>query len=479
MGLLLGGWAVDLLRGAAPQVGIFSFALDVPFDARVLGFTLGLTLLTVLLFALAPALQASRPQVVPALKDAVSTAELGSRRRGLREALVVGQVAFSLVLLAGAGLLLRSAARAQGLDPGFDAERVLIGRLNVDLLRYTTAQGRAFYQGVLERVAAVPGVESVGLARTVPLEGAGRRVLLDLEGRPWAATSTGGRHEERVAANVVGGLYFRTLGIPILLGRDFAEPDAPGAPAVAIVNETFSRRYHGGDSRGARIRIGGSPGSWREIVGVVRDSKYRRLTEEAMPFVYLPLAQDHETGVTLHVRLAATPERAADPGAVAGAVRGVVRTLEPDLPLGDLRPISDLLRSSLLPARMGALIFAALRGAALILAAIGLYGVVAYLVSRRTREIGIRVALGASAGDVARLILSQGMALLAVGLGLGLLGAFGAGRLLEGFLFGVGAGDPLSFAGIVAVLTAAGLLACGVPVRRALRLDPAAALRHE
>jgi predicted permease len=282
-----------------------------------------------------------------------------------------------------------------------------------------------------------------------------------------------------VGANVVGRLYFRTLGIPLLGGRDFTARDTEGAPLVAVVNESFARRYYGDEALGERISVDGPTGPWREVVGVVRDSRFRRLTEEPMAFVYLPLAQRHESGVTLHVRVASATGNGANPGGVPGAVRAIVRSLEPDLPLADLRPLSDVLRSSLYPARMGAFIFAVLGAAALALAAIGLYGVVAYLVAQRTREIGIRVALGARSGDVARLVLGQGMALVGVGLALGLLGALALGRLIQGFLFGVGAADPPTFAAIVLAVGSAGLVACGVPFRRALRLDPAAALRHE
>jgi predicted permease len=478
LGLVLGRWAVDVLRGSVPPVGIFSFTLDTPLDARVLGFTLGLALLTVLLFALAPALQATRPDVFPTLKDAGVPAGSSGVRRGLREALVVGQVALSLVLLAGAGLLLRSAAKAQGLDPGYDAERVLVGRLDVDLLRYTTARGRAFYEEVVTRVAALPGVDSVSLARTVPLEGSGRRVRLDLEGRPWPQAREEDAPGEMVGANVVHRHYFRTLGILLLRGRDFGEQDKEGAPLVAIVTESFARRFHRGEAIGERISVDGPQGPWREIVGVVRDSRHRRLTEEATAFVYLPLAQQHETGMALHVRVAGETG-AGDRADVASAVRTVVRSLEPDLPLGDLRPLWGLLRSSLFPARMGALIFAVLGAATLSLAAIGLYGVLAYLVARRTREIGIRVALGARSRDVVRLVMGEGMALVGFGLGLGLVGAVGLGRLIQSFLFGVGAADPPTFAGILLAVGCAGLLACGSPLRRALRLDPAAALRHE
>lgn len=312
-------------------------------------------------------------------------------------------------------------------------DRLLSAQLPVNLLRYTRVQGREFYRQVIDRVKALPGVESATVAR-VPLLGNTARVLsLNLPGRVGPADrfqSEGGTTQQgldSVSANVVGPTFFRTLGVPFLSGRDFDDRDAEAAPPVVIVNASFVRLHFAGRRHaqvvGERVGISGPEGPWREIVGVVGDSKYRTLTEDDTPILYAPLAQNHETGMVLYVRTSG----------------------DPNLALPDLRTLKETLASSLYAPRMGAVLLAGFAGLALLLAAVGVYGVTSFGVAQRTREIGVRMALGARAPDVMRLVLKDGMRLVAIGLALGLALATLAGRSLESFLYGVHGRDGLTF----------------------------------
>ncbi|HYY97780.1 MAG TPA: ABC transporter permease [Pyrinomonadaceae bacterium] len=486
-GLLLAVWLVNTLRTYSPPANFFPVAFDFSLDGNVLGFTLLLSIVTGLVFGIAPALQASNPDLIAALKDEAALVPGAggrtARRFSLRNLLVVAQVALSLVLLISAGLFLRSLQQAQRIDPGFDPERVLTMPLNINLLRYTKTQGQEFYRQVLERVGALPGVQSATLTRTPPLSGASRQSTVTISGaespdRAGQSESSGGGGGE-VANNLtltspVGPDYFRTLNIPLMRGRDFTAQDREGAPGVAIVNETFARRYFPGeDPIGQRVSLGGARGPWLEVVGLARDGKYITLGEAPAPFLYQPLAQRHETGMVLLVRAG------GDPAQLVAAVRGEVRAIEPNVPLTNSRTMEDLLSTSLYPARMGATLLGAFGLLALLLASVGLYGVVSYSVSRRTREIGIRMALGARGGDVLRLVLRQSMTLVAFGVLLGLAAAFAATRMLVGFLYGVSPTDPSAFVGIAVLLTLVSLAASLVPARRAARIDPLVAFKHE
>ena len=480
-GLLLGLWGVDLFRRFPPPANFFSFAFDFSLDGRVLGFTLLLSILTGLIFGIAPALQASKTDLVPALKDESPALDQGSRRFTLRNLLVIAQVALSLVLLVSAGLFLRSLQQARSIDPGFNPEHVLVSPLNINLLRYTRQQGQQFYRQVIERVEALPGVRSASLARVLLLSGSARTSSVMVEGRSSPdresrSEGTGGGEvaQDTTLANIVGLKYFQTLGIGLLRGRDFTAQDGDGAPGVAIIGETFVRRYFPGeDPLGRRISLHGTSGPWLEVIGVARDTKYRTLGEAPAPVTYLPLLQNHETGMTLHVRTA------GDPVALVAAVRRELSALEKNLPASDIRTMTELIGRSLFPARMGAALLGALGLLALLLASVGLYGVMSYSVSRRAREIGIRIALGAVRGDVLRLVLKEAMTLVAIGLGVGLGAAFVVTRLLAGFLYGVSVTDPATFAGIALLLTLVALLAGFMPARRATKVDPIVALRYE
>ena len=480
-GLLLAWWATRYLSAMPPPTGALPITPQFTIDRRVLLFTLGLSLLAGIVFGLAPALRASRPALIPALKDDAAAFFERTRMFGLRNLLVVTQVALSVVLLIAAGLFLRSLRQAQTIDPGFDAEKIVSLPLNINLLRYTSTQGREFYRQVIERVEAIPGVESASLARVAVVTGGSSVRSLLIEGRAGSGnqfrsegSGTAPGDAESVSSNVVGPRYFQTMGIGLMQGRDFNSQDTQDHPPVVIVNEAFVRRHFPSeDALGKRLSFGGAQGPWREIVGVVRTSKYFSLGEGPTPVAYLPLSQNHETGMSLHVRTT------VDPSTVAGSIRNEVQALERNLPLGNPETMSVRIANSLYAARMGAILLMVFGGLALLLASIGLYGVMAFAVSRRTRELGIRVALGARPGDVFRLVLRQGMTLVVAGLVVGMGAAAMVTRLLAAFLYGVSTRDTLTFIAIPVLLTLVALLACYLPARRATKVDPLTALRYE
>jgi putative ABC transport system permease protein len=438
-------------------------------------------LLTGIVFGLAPALESSRPDLVPALKDETALLDQKSRRLSLRNTLVIAQVALSLVLLVGAGLFLRSLWEMRSVSVGFDSEKLLSAPLNINLLRYTSARGREFYRQVIERAEELPGVESATVARIVPLSGGGSVRSLLIEGQ--AGTNNDFRSEgaglfndspNTIAVNTVGPNYFQTLGIALLRGRDFSSKDAPNAPAVVIASEAFVKRHFADqEPLGKRLSLRGERGPWLEIVGVVKDSKYQTVSEAPTPFLYLPVAQNHETGMTLLVR------SSGNPASIASAIRGEIQSLEKNLPVTGIRPMTELINGSLYAPRMGAILIAIFGAIALVLASFGLYGVMSFSVSRRTREIGVRVALGAERRDVLSLVMKEGLLLVGTGMALGISAAVAATRLLESFLYGVSTVDALTFAGVAVILALVALVACYIPARRATKVDPIVALRYE
>jgi len=467
------------LRSVPPPAGALPLAPQSAIDTRVLLFTFSLSLIAGVVFALAPALRISQPQLVPALKD--DSTMLSERRTifNLRNLLVVTQVALSVVLLITAGLFLRSLRKAQLIEPGFDSNQVVTVPLNINLLRYTKPQGREFYRSVIERVEAIPGVESASVARVIGLSGSGSVRSLFIEGREapdnqfrsdGAGPAVG---DNSVNTNVIGLKYFQTMGIGVLRGRDFNLQDSEDRPRVTIVNESFARRHFGNDEPvGRRLSFTGASGPWLEIVGVVRDSKYLTLAEQPTPVAYVPLLQNHETGMTLHVRT-------NNPQVVATSIQREVQSLERNLPIESPVPLREWIVNSLYAARMGAILLIVFGALALLLASIGLYGVVSFAVSRRTRELGIRMALGAQTSDVFKLVLKQGFGLAMIGIVLGLAVAVGVTRLLTSFLYDVSTTDFATFISIPVLLTIVALLACYVPARRATRVDPLIALKYE
>ena len=480
-GLFLAWLAMGSLRAAPTPPNLVPITLDAGVDRRVLFFSLGLSLLTGLIFGVAPALQASRPGVVPALKDEGLVPEGRSRRIDLKKVFVVAQVALSLVLLIAAGLFLRSLDSVRQIDPGFAVNEIVSAPLNVNLLRYTTSQGREFYQRAVERMQALPGVTSASVARVAVLSGGSRVTSIAVEGRPDIGTrgqsengSLGGAPGREALANVIGPGFFSTLGIPIVKGRDFGPQDTPASPLVAIVSETMAKQFFPGEEAiGRRFSTGRgtSNGPWIEIIGVARDSKYAALSEAPSPVVYVPLAQQHETGVTLYVRAA------VQPGTLVALVRREIQALEPNLPVPNIQTMSETVAQSLYAPRMGAMLLTVFGGLALLLASLGVYGVLAFSIARRTREIGIRMALGADRHRVFGLIVREGMGLVAIGLALGLFAGYYASESIGKFLFAVSTRDMATFTIVPCVLAAVALLACYLPARRAMRVDPMVALR--
>jgi predicted permease len=465
-GLLIARWTADLLPTFFPRDD--AAALDFSLDWRVIAFTASVSLLSGAFFGLTPALRATRPDLVPALKDAGGAPVGGRRRLSLTNALVVAQVALSLVLLVGAGLFIRSLLKAVSADLGFTTENVLVARLDLRGEEAEAGKGQLFYRELQERVGALPGVRSVGLARIVPLSGGGMRrgtIIEGYEPRPG--------EDVEINMNVVSPGYFGTVGIPLAAGRDFGAQDVKGGPGVVIVNEEFARRYFSdGSPLGKRLRID-SEGPFLEVVGVARDSKYRNLREDPLPFFYVPLAQNYAPGMALLVRTEVAP------AAVAPLIRAEVQGLNKSVPVFGVGTLEGHLAAALATERMLALLLSLFGGAALLLAAVGIYGVISYAVVRRTREIGVRMALGARARDILRMVVGQGMSIVFAGGALGLALALALTRVLRSMLYGVSATDPLTFGMIAVLLTAVALLACYVPARRATRIDPLAALRHE
>ena len=468
VGVLLASWMTDALVAFKPPIPV-AIALDLSADGRVLAFTLLLSLATGVLFGLAPALGSTRPDVVAGIKDGGdATAPLGRRR--LRATILGAQIAVSIVLLVGAGLFVRSLAHARRLDPGFATGRMLLATVDPALVGYAAPQRRALVRALGERVRAHPRLERASAAPGVPLGLDANATRIWVEG----GADVRGRGTLSAGYNSVLPGYFATMGIALLAGRDLTAADDSGAAPVAIVSEAFARRVWP-DGRAVGRRLRDDPGGpWREVVGVVRDVKYGRLTEDPAPYLYLPYAQGGGGDATLHVRT-----RGADPLALLPAVRRELQALDRNIPLVGVKSMEQHMRISLFPARVAGAVLGAFGALAVVLAAVGVYGVVAFAVGRRTREIGIRMALGAPAAAVARLVVRQELRPVAVGATVGLVAAAALARLVGAFLYGVAPGDPLTFAGVAALLALVAALSSWLPARRAAHVDPAAALRAE
>jgi len=470
-GLLLAGWSSNLLATLLPQsFPGNSIAPDVSLDARVFLYTFLLSTVTGVIFGLAPALQSSKPDVIATLKDQAVTFGRGRTRFTLRNLLVVTQVAISMLLLVSAGLFLRNLRNTQHPEPGFVTNNGLMMSFDLGLARYDKARGQIFEEQLLQRVRSLPQIQSASLAEFVPLTDAGSLTPLYVEGEP---TPDRFDDDSLLSNNTVGLDYFRTMGIPFVKGRDFNSSDTASSPEVIIVNETLARRLSpDGNAVGKRIRMD-SQGDYLEVVGVVRDIKYRQLSEKPPFFGYLPLSQRYRSSMTLHVR---TP---SDPVAAINQLRAEIKALDSNLPLTGVKTMQEHMRLPLAPAKLLALLSSTFGILALLLASIGLYGVMAYVVGSRTREIGIRMALGAQTSGVRRLVIVQGMRLALTGVAVGVVAALALTRVLSGVLYGVSATDPFTFAGVVVLLAGVALLACLVPAWRATKVDPLVALRYE
>ncbi len=474
-GVLGAGLAVAGVRALAALAPAALPAGSVRVDAPVLGFALAVSVATGLLFGLAPAAQASRFALAAVLREGGRGA-VGDRAAHLvRRGLVVAEVALALMLLTGAGLLTRSFARLQGVDPGFDARGVLTLTLALPEAKYATdAQRRAFFDALLPRVAAAPGVRAVGAVSDIPFGPGGGTSSFAVEGYQPPPGQPGPWGDFRVATPG----YFEALRIPLRRGRLFAEPDGPGARPVAVVDEELARRYWPGqDPIGKRVAVSASDDGtprWIEVVGVVGHAKQDGLDSDARVQLYLPFAQAADRSqLSLAVRGAGDPER------LLPLVREAVRAVDRDQPVADARTLAARVDASVGPRRLSATLLGLFAALALVMACLGLYGVMTYMVAQRAREMGVRLALGAARGTVLALVLRQGLTLAGVGGAVGLVGALALSRLLRSQLYGVRAADPVTLVAVVALLGGVAFLATLVPARRATRVAPATALRGD
>jgi putative ABC transport system permease protein len=469
-GLLIAYWTTDTLLALSPA-NLPSLG-DVRLDGRVLGFTLAVACLSGVFTALGSALHSTQGGIVGALSERAHAGENRAGRR-TRNLLVIGETAFSVMLLVGAALMITSFLRLQRVSPGFVPENILT--LSVDLpgARYDESKVNPFYTQLLERVSALPGVESAGIGNSLPPATLQITDNFSVEGRP----AIPGKAAPLASVLFVSPDYFSALGVPILRGRNFSASDREGAPLVVIINETLARRYFGEqDPVGKRMKVGGPErptAPWMEIVGVVGDVKFSGLQADPYPSYYEPYLQVPWYGTYLVVR---SP---SDPGGLGRAVQQVMTSLDPNLAVAEVHTIEDLMAASLAAPRFLTLLLTLFGSTAILLAGVGLYGVVSYRVGLRTNEIGIRMALGARPMDVVRMVISQGMALAAGGVFLGLGGAVILSRVLQGLLFGVTPNDPVTLMGSALVLAAVACLACYLPARRAARVEPLVALRCE
>jgi predicted permease len=466
-GLLLAYWAQGLLWSFRPPF-LAADAIDLHPDMRVLLFTLAVSLATGVVFGLAPAIQASRPDLVVELKEKTSAPTGSNRLFGLRNVLVSSQVALSLVALVGAGLFLRSLQHAQQISPGFDSDHLAVLSFDLGAQGYTEERGRQFQQRVLERATAVAGVQAASVASTVPLFAGGFARTVFLEGQD-ASDRRAGR---LVQISVVGARYLETVGIPLLRGRALSEIDQPSTPIAVVVNETMAKKFWPEqDAIGKRFKFFGQD-FFNQVVGIARDSKYNFIGEEETPFIYQATTQVYQPQLSLFVK-------ASQPSAVLGTVRREVQQLDRNLPLTNVFTLSEIFDQALWAPRMAAWLLAMFAGLSLVLSVIGIYGVMAYAVSQRTRELGIRMALGASRGDVLRLVVVQGLQLTLMGVAFGLAASFAVTRLITSLLYSVSPTDVVTFTVVPLLLAAAALVASYLPALRATRIDPVVALRYE
>jgi putative ABC transport system permease protein len=468
-GLVLAWWAVDLLGRFGPQ-DVPRLA-DVQVNLGVCAFTFGLTILSTLLFGLVPALQVSRPNVNEALQQGAKGSSGGVQGARTRALLVISQVALSLLLLAGAGLLIKSFFNLRATNPGFEPARLLVLDQVIPRTKYSEADAqRSFYERLVPELAALPGVEAVGGANPLPFSDNDSAASFRLASQPETGT-----HPD--ASNlVVLPDYFRSMKIPLQAGRFFNGHDNQNSRHVAIVNETFVRRFlpHGNPIGDRILRDHESGADALEIVGVVGDAKQTSLGASVIPEFYQPFAQQPTRRVWLTLRTK-TPEVAG----LGAAIRRIVHQEDPDVFVGDLQPMEFLLARNLAQPRFNMMLLGGFAGVALLLAAIGIYGVIAYTVAQRTREIGIRMALGAQRRDMLRMVLRQSLTVVAVGLVIGLAAAFAGTRLLASLLYGVGANDLATYASVIFLLGGSAFLASYIPARRAMKVDPMEALRYE
>jgi putative ABC transport system permease protein len=472
LGLLLAFWVTDLMQGFVPVLEYNIVTNFFALDSRALIFTLVITLGTGLIFGLAPAWHSSNPDVVPVLKGDPEAASRGKRRAfTLRNALVVAQVSLSLVVLVCGGLFIKSFRKAQTMDPGFDNRNGLLLSLSPTLIGYEEEQARGFYRQAIERVSHVPGVEAAAFTRTLPLGDSSNSSGPILKEGETLARGTAGRN---IMNNVVSAGYFKTMQIPFVEGRDFDDRDQPKTQRVIIINQQMAQILWPGESAvGKRIFIGAESRNALEVVGVVKTGKYRNLAEDPKPFFYYTMGQLRPTTMALVVR------GSTEPRSLVGAIRGQIQALDRRVPIFAIKTMEEHMTYALWAPSMAATFSLAFGVLAILLSAVGLYSVMAYVVSQRTREVGIRMALGADRGDVMKMITQQGMRLAAIGVGIGLVLSLALAQVLSSLLIGVSGYDVPTFILVPVLLAVVALVACYLPARRATKVDPLVALRYE
>ena len=472
VGVLVAFWGLAAITRLLPAN--FPRLNEIHLDLRILGFTFAASILTGILFGLAPALQVSHRDVQESIRETGRGASGSRRQNRFRQALIVGEVALCVVLLAGAGLLFRSFLRLQSVNTGFVAEQVLTARLTPSGTNFTQqADFNKFYTQVLEKLSAVPGVTDAGIINNLPLD-SGPTTGFRVEGRPITTPDKW----PMVNYRTVSPNYFRAMSIPVVQGRAYTDRDNLSAPLVMIINQQTAREIFPDENPiGKRITFGNTDQNkqpvWFEIVGVVADVRSLELREESQPEIYFSSLQDYWPAMSLVVR--ATVE----PSSLAGSVRQVVNEVDKSVPVSEVKTMEHVVSESITQPRFNLFLLGLFGTVAMLLSAAGIYGVTAYTVTQRTHELGIRLALGAQVGDVLKMILGQGMAVIGVGLVLGLVAAFWLMRLLRSLLFGVGENDLLTFVAITFVLLIVALIACYIPARRATKVDPLEALRAE
>ncbi len=468
LGLAVGAVTVRLLQAIRIPTDI-PLNLEIRTDPHVVLFTLAIALLASIAFGVVPALQASRPDLVSALKGETPTISSGRRGLSLRNALVVTQVSVSLVLLVATGLLLRSVAGARTIDPGFRIENRLLMSFDPSVVSYDQQRATTFYRLLLERLQHTAGIQSATLASFVPLDWPVGTQNVIIEGR----VAEPGQDAVQIMNSVVDPEYFRTLGTTIKSGRAFTNRDDESSPPVVLVNEVMARRYWPNQNPiGRRIRFGGPGEPFREVIGIVGDGKYRQLSEAPRPYMFLPARQNFRSARSLVIQT-------ADPSGAIASVRREVRALDPAMPILEVKTMAEHMQRAYLGPRLSATLIGPAGLLALVIVAVGLYGVMSYSVSQRTRELGIRIAVGAKPRDILVLVMRQGLTLTGIGLLLGLAAAAAVARLIANLLFGISPADPVTFALVPLVLIGVAAVATYVPARRALQVDPLVALRAE